>query len=71
MDVKPQLYQKPGMPAEIIARMAGKRVFVMLKDGHEIEGTLISFDENSNAEVKVGEIVQFIQGESINSLSFR
>ena len=71
MDVKPQIHQTPSIPAEIIARMSGKRVFVVLKDGHEIEGTLISFDDNSNAEVKVGEIVQFIQGESINSLSFR
>lgn len=59
------------MPSEIVSRMKGKEVFVMLKDGSEITGVLQSFDENTNVEIKTGDNTRFIQGEQIAALNFR
>ncbi len=64
-------FNKARMPADIISNLAGKEVSVMLKSGSELNGKLVSFDENSNLQLKVGEITRFIQGESILALSFR
>mgnify|MGYP001600964027 CR=1 FL=1 len=59
------------MPSEIISRMRGKEVSVTLKDGNEINGVLLSFDENTNVEIKMGDNTRFIQGEQIAALNFR
>lgn len=71
MDSTLGTYRKPNMPSDLVAKLAGKEVLVELKDGSSFTGELLSFDENSNIEIKVGEITKFIQGESISTLSFR
>lgn len=71
MDTTLGTYRKPNMPSDIISKLAGKEVTAELKDGNVVKGELLSFDENSNIEIKVGDNTKFIQGESISILSFR
>ncbi len=69
MDSNLGTYRKPNMPSDLVSKMAGREVSVELKDGSSFTGELLSFDENSNLEIKVGEITKFIQGESITTIS--
>ena len=68
----PDNIQRPSsVPVDLISRMHGKEVSVILKDGKEIDGILSSIDENTNIEIKIGGETRFIQGEFISTLSFR
>ncbi len=56
-------------PLDIINAMKGKEVSVQLKNGREIKGRLISFDLNSNIGIEKKKRIEFIQGETVASIS--
>jgi hypothetical protein len=57
------------LPLDEIARMIGQNVTVMLRNGKELSGKLLSFDLNANIGIEIKGNVTFLQGQEVTILS--
>jgi small nuclear ribonucleoprotein (snRNP)-like protein len=57
------------LPLDEIARMIGQNVTVVLRNGKEMSGRLLSFDLNANIGIDVKGNVTFLQGQEVTVLS--
>ncbi|MFH1182433.1 MAG: LSM domain-containing protein [Candidatus Woesearchaeota archaeon] len=57
------------LPLDEIARMIGQNVTVILKNGKEMKGKLLSFDLNANVGIEIQGNVTFLQGQEVTVLS--
>jgi len=53
------------LPLDEIRKMIGKNVTVMLKNGKNLEGKLVSFDLNANVGIEIKSELEFIQGKEV------
>jgi small nuclear ribonucleoprotein (snRNP)-like protein len=56
------------LPLDEIAMMIGRNVTVMLRNGKEMSGKLLSFDLNSNIGIEVQGNITFLQGQEVTVL---
>ena len=57
------------LPLDEIARMMGQNVTVILRNGKELSGKLLSFDLNANVGIEVKGTITFLQGQEVTVLS--
>jgi small nuclear ribonucleoprotein (snRNP)-like protein len=57
------------LPLEEINKMKGKTVRVILKNGKEFIGKLVSFDLNANVGIEVKSELEFIQGQEVCAMT--
>lgn len=57
------------LPLDEIAQMMGQSVTVILRNGKELSGKLLSFDLNANVGIEIQGNVTFLQGKEVTVLS--
>jgi small nuclear ribonucleoprotein (snRNP)-like protein len=57
------------LPLDEVGLMIGKDVTIMLRNGKEMTGKLLSFDLNANIGLDVKGDITFIQGQEVTIMS--